>query len=283
MRAAVALQVLATLAVSVLAIGAAGGSTLAVALQLAAGVVGAVVALIVARFARLDSRMAGLVLLAWVLVIEAWVLVAGVSMEGVRRWLALGPVLLHPASLLVPLAVWSAARRLDAIAAAMLAATLAVLAAQPDAAAVLALTLALGAVAILDQYKRRWAVALTVLGAACAAWAFTRVDPLPAVDHVETVIPNAFAAAPVIGVLAGLAMAALPLAMLWRRRTPQTLALAAAWTGFILANLVANYPAPVIGAGASPVLGWLLSVGLASSRRLLPEGEGGTRAGGVGG
>lgn len=266
MRAAVALQVLATLAVSVLAIGAAGGSSLAVALQLAAGVVGAVVALIVARFARLESRMAGLVLLAWVLVIEAWVLVAGVSMEGVRRWVALGPVLLHPASLLVPLAVWSAARRLDATSAVMLAATLAVLAAQPDAAAVLALTLALGAVAVLDKDKRRWAAALTALGAACAAWAFTRVDPLPAVDHVERVIPNAFAASPAIGILAGLAMAVLPLAMLWRRRTLETLALAAAWTGFVLANLVANYPAPVIGAGASPVLGWLLSVGLAFGR-----------------
>lgn len=274
MRAAafIAAQVLATLAISALAIRASGGSSQAMILQLAAGVVGALIALAVARFARLEGRMTALVLLAWVLVIEAWVLVAGVSMEGVKRWVALGPVLLHPASLLVPLAAWSAARCLNALAAALLAVTLAVLAAQPDAAAVLALTLALAAVAITDKAKRGWASGLAVLGAACAAWAFNRVDPLPAVDHVETVIPNAFAAAPVIGVLAGLAMAALPLAMLWRRRTSETLALAAAWTGFILANLVANYPAPVIGAGASPVLGWLLSVGLASSARPAPRG-----------
>ena len=271
MRAAVliAVQVLATLAVSVLAIRAAGGSSKAMILQLAAGVVGALLALAVARFAGSQRRITGLVLLAWVLVIEAWVMAAGVSMEGVRRWVALGPVLLHPASLLVPLAAWSAAQRLDALAAALLAATLAVLAVQPDGAAVLALTLALGAVAIADKTKRGWAIGLTVLGAACAAWAFTRIDPLPAVDHVETVIPNAFAASPVLGVLAGLAMATLPLAMLWRRRTPETLALAAAWTGFVLANLVANYPAPVIGAGASPVLGWLLSAGLAIGGRNL--------------
>lgn len=272
MRAAlVALQVLATLAVSVLAIRAAGGSSQAMILQLAAGGVGALIALAVARVARLEGRMTGLVLLAWVLVIEAWVLVAGVSMEGVKRWVALGPVLLHPASLLVPLAAWSAARRLDAVAVAMLAAILVVLAAQPDAAAVLALTLALGAVAVFDKARRGWAVGLTVVGAACAIWAFTRVDPLPAVDHVERVIPNAFVAAPVIGILAGMAMATLPLAMLWRRRTPETLALAAAWTGFVLANLVANYPAPVIGAGGSPVLGWLLSVGLATSSRPAPR------------
>lgn len=265
MRAAllVAFQVLATLVVSVLAITAAGGSSLAVALQLVAGGVGALIAFVIARFARLEGRLTGLVLLVWVLVIEAWVLVAGVSMEGVRRWVALGGVLLHPSSLLVPLAVWSAAQRLNALSTAVLATTLVVLAAQPDAAAVLALTLGLSAVAVLDRRERRWAVALTVLGAACAAWAFTRVDPLPAVDHVETIIPNAFAISPAIGVLAGLAMAALPLAMLWRRRTSETWALAAAWTGFILANLIANYPAPVVGAGASPVLGWLLSIGLA--------------------
>ncbi|PZR35976.1 MAG: hypothetical protein DI526_05140 [Caulobacter segnis] len=105
---------------------------------------------------------------------------------------------------------------------------------------------------------------MAVLGLACAAYAFTRHDPLPAVAHVERVIPNAFAAAPLVGVLAGLAMAALPLAMLWRRREAQTLALAGVWTGFALANLLGNYPAPVLGAGASPLLGWLLSIGLAS-------------------
>ena len=40
------------------------------------------------------------------------------------------------------------------------------------------------------------------------------------------------------------------------------LALAAAWAGFVLANLIASYPAPVIGAGAATVLGWLISMGL---------------------
>jgi cell division protein FtsW (lipid II flippase) len=265
-KAAVALQVVATLAVSVLAIRAAGGSASALILQVAAGVVGTIVALVVAWLVKPPGRIVAVTLLALALAIEAYILVAGVSMEGVRRWVALGPLQLHAASLLVSLAAWIAAQRLDTIGAVLLAATLAVLAAQPDAASVLALTLALGAVALVDKSKRRLAGVLAILGAAGVAWALSRPDPLPAVDHVELVVRRAFEASTTIGSLAAVALIAAPMAMLWTRRAPATLALAAAWAGFVLANLIANYPAPVIGAGAAPVLGWLMSIGLASAR-----------------
>lgn len=263
-KTAVVLQVIATLGVSVLAIGAAGGSSSAMTLQGIAGVAGVLLALLAAWVARPPGRFTAPILLALVLAAEGWILVAGVSMEGVRRWVAMGPIQLHAASLLVPLAAWTAAHRLDAVCAALLAATLGVLAAQPDAAAVLALTLALLILALVDKAKRGWAWALVVVGAVCAGWALSRPDPLPAVDHVELVVRRAFEASSTLGALSAVAMILLPVAMLWNRRTPATRALAAAWAGFVLANLVANYPAPVIGAGASPVLGWLLSIGLAS-------------------
>lgn len=265
-RAVVAFQVAATLAISVLAIGAAGGSSSAMILQVAAGLVGALAALVVAWIVRPPGRVVGCVLLVMVLAGEAFILVTGVSIEGVRRWIALGPIQLHAASLLVPLAVWTAAQRLDAIAALLLAATLAVLAAQPDAAAVLALTLGIGAVGLIDKTKSRWALAVVAVGAVCAGWALSRPDPLPAVGHVELVVRRSLEASPTLGALALVALIAVPTAMLWPRRTPASLALAAAWAGFVLANLIANYPAPVIGAGASPVLGWLLSISLASAR-----------------
>lgn len=265
-RTAVAFQIAATLAISVLAIRAAGGSSSAMTLQVAAGLVGVLAALVVAWVARPPGRVVGCGLLVMVLAGEAFILVAGVSMDGVRRWIALGPIQLHAASLLVPLAVWTAAQRLDAIAALLLAATLAVLAAQPDAAAVLALTLGIGAVGLTDKTKSRWALGVVAVGAVCAGWALSRPDPLPAVGHVELVVRRSLEASPTLGALALVALIAVPTATLWPRRTSGTLALAAAWTGFVLANLIANYPAPVIGAGASPVLGWLLSIGLASAR-----------------
>lgn len=261
-EAAVTLQVVATLAISVLAIRAAGGSSSAMILQVAAGVVGALSAIVIAWLVRPPGRIAAVIVLALTLAVEAYILVAGVSMEGVRRWVALGPLQLHAASLLVPLAAWTAAQRLDAIIALLLAATLIVLAAQPDAASVLALTLALGVVALVDKSKRRLAGILAVIGAAGVAWALSRPDPLPAVEHVELVVRRAFEASPTLGPLAAVALIAVPMAMLWSRRAPAALALAAAWAGFVLANLIANYPAPVIGAGAAPVLGWLMSMGL---------------------
>ncbi len=263
-RAVVVLQVVATLIISVLAIGAAGGSSSAMILQVAAGAVGALLALVVAWVAKPPGRIVGYGLLALVLAAEAFVLVAGVSMEGVRRWIGLGPIQLHAALLLIPLAAWTAARRLDAIAAVLLAAILVVLAAQPDAAAVLALTLGVGAVALVDKAKRGWGLGIVAVGAVCAGWALSRPDPLPAVGHVELVVRKSLEVSPTLGALVLVALIAVPMAMLWPRRTPATLALAAAWSGFVLANLIANYPAPVIGAGASPVLGWLLSIGLAS-------------------
>ena len=260
--AAVALQVIATLAISVLAIRAAGGSDSAMILQVAAGLLGALVAVAVAWLVLPPGRIIAAVLLVLILIAETYVLVAGVSMEGVRRWVALGPIQLHAASLLVPLAAWLAAQRLETATAIPLGAILLVLAAQPDAAAVLALTLALGAVALVDKSKRKVAGVLVALGAVCVAWALSRPDPLPAVDHVELVVRRAFEVSPTLGPLAAVALITVPMAMLWSRRTSATLALAAAWAGFVLANLLANYPAPVIGAGAAPVLGWLLSVGL---------------------
>lgn len=263
-RAAVMLQVMATLAVSVLAIRVAGGSSAAMILQAAAGVAGVIAALLVASLSRPPERGLAAGLLFLVLAAEAFVLIAGVSMEGVRRWIALGPLQLHVASLMVPLAVWAAAQRLDALAAVPLAAMLVVLATQPDAAAVLALTLGMGVLALTDRAKRRWGGVLFGLGVVCAGWALSRPDPLPAVDHVELVVRKSLQASPAVGVLAVVALITLPLATLWARRSPATLALAAAWAGFVVANLIANYPAPVIGAGASPVLGWLLSIGLAS-------------------
>lgn len=258
-------QGLATLLVSLAAIHFAGGTMSALALQVAAALVGALAALAIGLWGGAPGAIGARVILVLVFAVEAYVLLAGVSMEGVRRWISLGPVQLHPASLLAPLAAWAVARRLEPITAGLIAGVMLVLAAQPDAAAVLALTLGVAAGAF-GGVSKRGPVVLTILGLACAAYAFTRHDPLPAVAHVERVIPSAFAAAPLVGLLAGLSMAALPLAMLWRRRSPETLALAGVWAGFILANLLGNYPAPVIGAGASPLLGWLLSIGLAGTK-----------------
>ena len=58
----------------------------------------------------------------------------------------------------------------------------------------------------------------------------------------------------------------LPFAMAgWRERRAgggPAAALCGLWSGLVLANLVGNYPAPVVGFSASLLVGWLVSLGL---------------------
>ena len=50
------------------------------------------------------------------------------------------------------------------------------------------------------------------------------------------------------------------------RKRSAAWALAGFWIGLAVAGLAGNYPIPVIGYGASPVVGWALALRLVSSR-----------------
>jgi hypothetical protein len=100
---------------------------------------------------------------------------------------------------------------------------------------------------------------------AYAAW--VEPDTLPAVPYVEGLLPVTFAASPVLGALAGLLMFSLPAPLLLvgagrPERRAEALGLAALWAGWLVSNLLGNYPAPVMGYGAAPILAWGLSLGL---------------------
>ena len=146
------------------------------------------------------------------------------------------------------------------------------MATQPDAAACGGLFLALVGVAVARRSVSVSEAATTAVALAATLWAATRPDGLPAVAHVERVVVEAFAASPVIGILAGLAVVAVPGLILWRMRSAAkgeaaTVAgLAGLWLGLAVAAFVANYPVPVVGYGASSAIGWLVSLGLCLGR-----------------
>jgi hypothetical protein len=48
-------------------------------------------------------------------------------------------------------------------------------------------------------------------------------------------------------------------------------ALSGVWIGLVGAHLFGNYPAPVIGYGASLVIGWLASLGFCLQRQRPPQ------------
>jgi hypothetical protein len=189
------------------------------------------------------------------------------GLDGVHRWLVLGPVRLNASTAVSPwllAGVYAQARRSPGRALALLAALLLVHVLQPDAAQ--ATALALGGLALIwrapsaTPATRAVAVVL-VVGIAGLAW--SRPDPLPALDHVERVLVLGLSGGPGLAVASVVAMALL-LAPMLVARGDASRALALGFAVYVLAAVAAtfcgNYPVPVMGAGAGPVLGWYAMV-----------------------
>lgn len=220
--------------------------------------------LLAALLLRIPRRAEGPLALAAALALLAtasW----GTEIEGVRRWVALpGAIQVQPALMLLPLLLAMYARRAGDLwhAAAMLLAAVAI-ATQPDRSMAIAMAL----VAVAMWLTSRTRITLLVLGAAAlslvATWA--RPDPLAGVTFVEWVIADGWQAGPVrgailsLGALAMIApLLALPAASAEQRRA--IIAFALCWGGLMLASLIGPYPTPLLGYGASGIIGYFVSL-----------------------
>lgn len=187
------------------------------------------------------------------------------GLEGVHRWLSLGPLLIQPAPLALPLIVWCAVRHSSSMAGAVLVlAATGLCAVQPDAQAASGLALATVILCGAKGWRPVWIVtALICIGS--AVWAWTRPEALSPVPHVEGVLLAARQAGAVWGLLVYVGFTLVPLwiGAVSARRDIAPFALTALWLGFMIAGLTQRFPIPVIGFGLSWVLGWALTLGLA--------------------
>ncbi|SEU34013.1 hypothetical protein [Stigmatella erecta] len=189
------------------------------------------------------------------------------GLDGVHRWLPLGPLRLNASAAFLPwlLAGMSASqagvRRLCTV--------LAVLAQgvhwlQPDAAQAAALAggtlILMGPGAPWPGKPLRMAVVGWMGGLAVGTWA--RADPLAPVAHVERILFLAADRGPLwlgaTGAVGALLLGAFLLTA--RASTPARARVVLAFgTAFALtlgATFLGNFPVPLMGAGAGPVLGW---------------------------
>lgn len=260
-------QIAATALVSLVSIHLAGAGKSAIALQTGAFLLGAILVATRKTWMAFVARTPAHWLTGSVLLVAAAVHFFGVDIDGARRWLRAGPIMLQPAVLLGSLLLLALARANAGALAAMLAGVaIFIVGAGNDGGSSLAYALGMTGLLIGDPAKRKIHLPLWLLACGMAIWGWTRPDTLPAVAYVEEVISRAATQSAMAGIAASLALALLPLVFVLAARKRATrgmgLALAGFWTGLAIAGIVGNFPVPVIGYGASAVIGWILASGL---------------------
>jgi cell division protein FtsW (lipid II flippase) len=214
----------------------------------------------------------------------------GISADGATRWASLGPILLQPSLILLPMLIVALPRAPASFSLIGIALSSFALALQPDRGTAGALAVCAAVFFLLR--RDRWTLAAATMTLAGFATTLSRSDNLPAVPFVDGVLYSAFD----VHLLAGLAVAVgamllpLPALLAWRGREGAEFPLlfAATWIALIAAAALGNYPTPLVGYGGSAVVGYLLSLSMlpkglsrAEAPAAKPRGEAGEEESGT--
>ncbi|MEH6791737.1 hypothetical protein [Parasphingorhabdus sp.] len=185
----------------------------------------------------------------------------GHAVEEARRWLAIGPFFIQTSLILLPILVTGFARLQNPATATAMVLTAAAMAIQPDRAMAVMLFVAVALVGLFRPGRLTFGTAM-----ACAiALAITLLlpDRLPAVPFVDHILWTGFAIGPWVGLLLWAGCLTLVCPILFvpgaQRTVPQHV-LAGSWLTLIAAAAIGAYPTPVVGYGASAILGYFLSL-----------------------
>lgn len=278
------LAIFAALSLTALAIGcvvahASGVPMVVWVRNLASWAVGATTAAVLVSFAGQRANFAFLVLAPVGLAASFW----AAGLQGVHRWVDVGPLHVNVAQVLLPPAIVAVGdRTLGRTRWWLAAAILLLLVAQPDASQATAFGGALAALIVASPERRGVRTAgVAVVGLAILA-SWQRPDPLAPVPEVEQIMDLAWRVSPIAAVGAWVALLA-ACGGLSVVRTPSLRTPAGALGVYALitaaAPLAGAFPFPLVGMGMSPILGLWLGAGLLAARlRRLPTVSGCTPA-----
>lgn len=220
------------------------------------------------RWAHQVPRLSDLAALAIGLALLATALF-GQSLDETTRWVRLGPLTLQPGLILTPLLAVLFSRDQSRLSTTGVIIAAAALALQPDRATAGALALAMAALAMTRPDRRTLAglIAATI----AFAIALVRPDTLPAQPFVEQVLFTAFETHWLIGIAVWIGAKWLLIPAIAGRvldpdNRPIYAVFGAVWLGLIAAAVLGNYPTPLVGYGASSILGYALSLAALPSR-----------------
>lgn len=241
-----------------------GAPTGGIAINLASLCLGLVIAWLGDRLTpRHSLTVPGIAAIALALLATAFF---GSDIDGVRRWIRIGPVAIHVAMLTCPALLILYARSAPSLpGVAAMAIVASAIALQPDRGSALALFVAMLTIAAMRRAAADIILAIvTLIGLVIT---LARPDPLTPVVFVEHVLAHGWTASPLWGLVltAAAALLLLPLAAFAHTTNDTRAALAGwmAWTiGLLAASILGDYPTPAIGIGASAIVGHGLALAL---------------------
>ncbi|MBK8373947.1 hypothetical protein [Sphingorhabdus sp.] len=259
---------LVTIAAGAGAIFLSGNGAMQPVANLAAWLAGALLATVLAKFGKSPQMLTAIIALTF---FGLSVTLFNTGVEGVHRWISLGPVNANLAALLLPPCIVALARfRLSSGAKfALITALLLLLLAQPDASQ--ATGLALASCILARDWNKRWRLLSSAAFIALAASVWLRVDPLEPVATVEGIVGLAVTVSPLLAVLilAALSVTIASIPMLVKHSGERTAgyALFAYAAAVSLSAGIGNFPVPLAGFGISFPIGWWLAAGLLIGKR----------------
>lgn len=193
---------------------------------------------------------------------------AGPDQMGVHRWIAIGPLFMNIAALVLPAVVVALARLGPMHRASPILATVmvAILALQPDASQAIALALACLAWLVPARTPSGWATIASIAG--LAGFALVQPDPLLPVPEVEQIISLVNKVHITLAAAACMVLIGMPqIVRQFRPGDRAALALAIYMAAVTVAPMFGWFPVPIIGAGMSFPLGFWLGVALLAAGR----------------
>lgn len=275
-RTAPVFAALPALVGSLLVMSAAGAGQMVMVQQVAVSAIAATSSWNLAR-ARATARPIASRSVIIVVALLALAVPMVASTEPPHRWLTIAGLRLYMAALILPATVlilsdaWLEAAPPSArMPTAVILTTLAMaalLAAHPDASQMTALAGAM-TVTLLRSFRRPLPTLVTIVVlAACSLFAWRQPDPLLPVPYVEGVLDVAASAGWLAWLAAIACLAVPPVVLAWRASTTGKRALLAPAVYYVIIDVMAwrqLTPMPLLGFGASPILGYFLMAGLAA-------------------
>lgn len=189
------------------------------------------------------------------------------GIDGVHRWIHIGPINLNSAFIALPILLIVINKLIEnnhlKICIVLILAVAIILYLQPDASMISAFTVALLPVFFTECKNRLWDLVVAVILLFLSAISWCNLDSLQPVSYVENIIILAKESGWIYLIFC---IAAL-LVMLWpfvkpnkcQQRKVISMSLGLFFFTLIMSTLFGNFPVPLIGYGISPILGYMIS------------------------